>query len=176
MLNVAIKYLLSFVKSEWELGDYPIRVRYRRVPPYDPDDRLIILPWTAQVTNWAVMSGHGQTREEALADLRGRFLQRKLQGLRFPRPGRGLPVEFAPAHRVSEHPDLARNFFFRILELNYDECFISDGSSLWDFHVGESNDALNEKVLLTYGVDISDIETGNLADIFARLVSRGISA
>jgi hypothetical protein len=176
MLGVLVKYVLSFFKSDWDVKDYPIRVRHCTVPPYDPEDRLIILPWTVQVVNWPVTVGQGNTRGEAFADLRTRFERRKELGLGFPRPGRGLPIELAPTHRISEHPDLARDFFSKILDLNYDECFISDESSLWDFHVAENNDDVNEKVLLTYGVDISDIDTGNLADIFTRLVARGVSA
>jgi hypothetical protein len=114
--------------------------------------------------------------EEAVENLRKVLAERKARGQRLARPGTGLPIEFAPTYRIDEHPDLARDFFRRIVNLNYDECFISNESSLWDFHLGETNDHLNEKILLTYGVDVSDIESGNLAAIFERLVSRGASA
>ena len=122
------------------------------------------------------MQGHGDTAEQALASLGKVLEERKSRGDRLARPGTGLPLEFAATYRIEEHPDLARDFFRRILNLNYDECFISNESSLWDFHGADNNEHLNEKILLTYGVDVSDIESGNLADVFTRLVSRGASA
>jgi hypothetical protein len=167
---------MSFLRSDWDVDDYPIRMRRFAVEPVEPGSRLKPVAWSAQVVNWVAMQGHGDTAEEALADLRRRFAERKQKGMKFPRPGRGLPIEFAPAHRIAEHPDLARDFFYRILNLNYDQCFISDESSLWDFHGEDDNNHLVERILLTYGVDVSDIESGNLADIFTRLVSRGVSA
>jgi hypothetical protein len=42
-------------------------------------------------------------------------------------------------------------------------------SSLGDFHGNETDAALIEKIRRIYGVDVSDISTGNLADIFDRI-------
>jgi hypothetical protein len=175
-LKVAWKYVTSFLKKEWDVEDYPLRMRRFQVDRTKEYGRLKPVEWSAQVINWPVMQGHGDTAGEAIADLRKRLMERKAQGKDLARPGTGLPIEFAPTYRIEEHPDLARDFFRRIVNLNYEECFISNESSLWDFHGEETNDHLNEKILLTYGVDVSDIESGNLADIFARLVSRGASA
>jgi hypothetical protein len=175
MRSVIAKYLLSFRKTEWNVEDYPIRIRHYDVEAAPPTARIQPARCSAQVVNWPFMEGCGDNPEAALANLRERFAERRRRNLPFPRPGRGLPPEFAPTHRIAEHPDLARDFLARIFDLNYDECFISDGSSLGDFHMDDTNDELNEKVLLTYGVDVSDIESGNLADIFVRLVSRGVS-
>jgi hypothetical protein len=46
---------------------------------------------------------------------------------------------------------------------------VSDQSSLWDFHENESNDALHRKILAACGVDISDLESALMVDIFERL-------
>jgi len=175
-LKVAWKYLLSFLKRDWTVEDYPIRFRHFDVDPTQDYGRLKPVAWSAQVINWPAIQGHGDTAEEAVASLRKVLGERKARGDKLARPGTGLPIEFAPTYRIEEHPDLARDFFQRIFNLNYDECFVSNESSLWDFHGEETNDSLNEKILLTYGVDISDIESGNLADVFTRLVSRGASA
>ena len=56
--------------------------------------------------------------------------------------------------------------------MDYADCWISDESSLWDFHGEESNDHLNKKVWETYRVDISDIEDGKLVKIFQRIEDR----
>jgi hypothetical protein len=77
---------------------------------------------------------------------------------------------------VEEHPDLAADFFRRIFDMDYAEVWISDDSSLWDFDLAESLDDTYEKILLTYGVDVSDIDGARLAPIFERLVSRGAAA
>src|SRR5262245_44592457 len=122
------------------------------------------------------MSGHGETEREALTDLEAKFKARKARGEAIPRPGTGLPIEFAMSIRVQRHERLARDFFQKVLGLNYGECFISNESSLWDFHDGEDNTELCAKIRTMYGVDVSDIEGGKLADIFDRLVSRGVSS
>jgi len=173
---VVWKYLASFLKREWSVEDYPLRIQHFQVDRTQEHGRFKPVEWNAQVVNWPAMQGYGDTPEEAVADLGSRLTERKARGVKLARPGTGLPIEFAATYRIEEHPDLARDFFRRILDLNYDECFISNESSLWDFHHEETNDDLNEKILLTYGVDVSDIESGNLADVFARLVSRGASA
>lgn len=53
--------------------------------------------------------------------------------------------------------------------MNFYDCFISDESSLWDFHTEETNEHLFEKILEIYEVDVSDIENGNLVEIFKRI-------
>ncbi len=50
-----------------------------------------------------------------------------------------------------------------------DWAFISDESSLWDFHGELSNAELQERINDVYGVDVSDIESGNVADILKRI-------
>lgn len=69
--------------------------------------------------------------------------------------------------RVGQHSELAKDFVKRVLALDW--AWISDESSLWDFHGDETNASLNEQIRLVYGVDVSDISSGNLADIFDRI-------
>jgi hypothetical protein len=44
-------------------------------------------------------------------------------------------------------------------------------SSLWDFHGDETNDALHAKIKEVYGVDVSDIKSGNLSEILERIAA-----
>ncbi len=171
-LRAGVKYLLSLRKNEWDLSDYPIRFHYFNTSDDESYGRLKPVPWSAQIINWWQMDGLGDTKEAAFADLKAKFQARKEEGGSFPRPGTGLPLEFASTERVSLHEDIAQDFFKRILDMNYAECWISDQSSLGDFHDEESNGHLHRKVWESYRVDISDIEDGNLVKIFERIENR----
>jgi len=59
------------------------------------------------------------------------------------------------------------DFIHRVLDLPW--AFISDQSSLWDFHADGNNDVLIAKIRDIYDVDVSDIETGNIAEILERI-------
>jgi hypothetical protein len=71
--------------------------------------------------------------------------------------------DFAARKRIEQHRDLEKDFINRILELPW--AFISDQSTLWDFHADLTNDNLVRKILAIYGVDVSDVPKGNIADI-----------
>jgi hypothetical protein len=172
-IKAGIKYLLSFTKKDWQLSDYPIRIRHFRPSADDLSaERFKLIPWSAQIINWWQMNGAGDTKEEAYADLETQFAQAKEEGQRLPRPGTGLPLEFASRERISRYDDIAADFFRRVLEKDYRECWISDQSSLWDLHAEESNKHLRERIWALYRVDISDIESGNLVEIFERIETR----
>jgi len=53
--------------------------------------------------------------------------------------------------------------------MNYHDCLVTDESSLWDFPGEETNGEYHQKIAGVYGIDISDIESGNLAQIFKRI-------
>jgi hypothetical protein len=167
------KYLKSFLKTDWTIKDYPLRFRhFKTAGQHDDNSRLKPFPWSAQIINWWQMHGTGETKEAAFADLKARFQIAKEQKGSLPRPGTGLPIEFASTDQISLHWNIAEDFFNRVLDKNYHDCWISDESSLWDFHHHESNDHLNKKVWECYRVDISDIEDGNLVKIFQRIEDR----
>ena len=163
-------HFASLFKDEWTIDDYPIRTSFQPASESSRASRLKPIPWTARVINWPAMSGNGNTRNEALETLRKNFDQFKTDRKKLPRPGTKVPIEFAKSNRVSLHPELAKDFFQRVLEIDW--AWISDKSSLWDFHGNETNDKFVEKIHRIYGVDISDISSGNLADIFDRIKKR----
>ena len=173
--SVVWKYLCSFFKQEWSAEDYPIRVRYLDDKATDHPARWKPFHVDAAVINWWQMSGAGETKADAIKDLTTKIEARKARGERLPRPGTGLPIEFAASGRVEAHHRLATDFVKRVLGLDITDCFVSDESSLWDFHADEDNTLLYNKIMLIYGVDVSDIESAKLADIFDRLAARGVS-
>jgi hypothetical protein len=161
----------SLFKGEWTIDDYPIRTSFQPASESLQASRLEPIPWTGSVINWPAMSGNGNTRKEALETLRKNFDQFKANRKELPRPGTKVPIEFAANNRVSQHSELSKDFFQRVLEIDW--AWISDESSLWDFHGDETNDKLVEKIHRIYGVDVSDISSGNLADIFDRITKSG---
>lgn len=171
------KWVLSFCKRDWEVEAYPIYVRRQKPDPdspYQNNPRFKFVRYWARIINWNV-DGGGDTRETAFAELREKFASRKMQlaqdGKPLPRPGNKVPIQFASQERVNSHPELKKDFTRRVLGL--DRAFISDKSSLWDFHTEETNEALLAKIKEAYGVDVSDIESGMLCDIFDRIGEAG---
>jgi len=169
----AWKFALSYFKRTWELSDYPVRIRQFSAEPETRGRSGPAFTWSAQIVHWWMMGGHGYSRAEALEKLGANFAQRKAQATPLPRPGTSVPLSFASDDRIRRHEALAVDFFDRILGLRYDECFVSDESSLWDFHGEESNAHLHRRVVVTYGVDLSDLETAVIADILERIAGAG---
>jgi len=113
------------------------------------------------------MLGGGDTPLQAYENLRKTFEQFKAINKDLPRPGTKVPLNFATRSRVDQHAELAKDFIKRVLGIEW--AWISDESSLGDFHDEESNDKLVQKIRSTYGVDVANIAGGNLADILDRI-------
>jgi hypothetical protein len=79
----------------------------------------------------------------------------------------------APTVEIEQYEPLANEFFEKILAMNYNECLVTDESSLWDFHSEETNEEYHRKIMEVYGTDVSDIESGNLVRIFERIRAQG---
>ncbi len=168
------KICRSFRRRDWELTDYPVVIRKQNISDGEPSaPRSAPHQYVARIVNWWVVTGGGNTPQEAMNTLTLQFNQMKdskrREGKPMPRPGRKVPIEFAPSSRVGAHPELREEFIQSILGLPW--AFVSDESSLWDFHEAETNDVLNVKIKETYGVDVSDIESGNLAAILDRIAA-----
>ncbi len=165
----AWKYALSFRKRDWELRDYPVWISEQTPDPGDPFPRWHLWRYAAKVVNWAGPDGCGDSLAEALSNLENNFQKVKARKP-LPRPGTGLPIEFASSVRVAARAELADDFIRRILDV--ENAWISDESSLWDFHGELDNTALFAEIEDVYGVDVSDIQSGNLADIFDRIAAQ----
>jgi hypothetical protein len=79
------------------------------------------------------------------------------------------PIEFASQVRVSVNGELSEDFIRRVLGL--DEAWISDESSLWDFHADADNEQLYAKIREVYGVDVWDIRSARLSEVFDRIAN-----
>ncbi len=166
------KWLASFFRRDWKLADYPVRLRAngKDVPP---DQQ-----WLAQVLNWPGPAGVGATREEALIKLNesieGIRKYRRTNQEHMPRPGTKVPIQFAPTTRVSADIELHDDFIIRVLGFAPGSpVFISDQSSLGDF--GDENYVaeLQKRIREIYGVEVSDLKSGLLCEIFERIQKRG---
>jgi hypothetical protein len=161
------KRLLSYRKSEWGLNDYPVRVRAQASDPKLKPKRFTLHKYLAYIVNWH-LSGTGDTREEAFRDLTTKFDTARLKAIApMPRPGVMVPIELASSTKINVHPELAEDFIHRILEMKW--AWISDESTLWDFHGDETNEAFCRKIREVYGVDISDLESAKLPEILDRI-------
>ena len=172
-LHSCWKWLLSFRTNDWQLDDYPIEIREQRDngnPPL-PAPRFISHRYVAHILN-AAITGSGSTPSAAKEKLKVSFetvRNRRLEdGKPLVRPGRLWPVEFASQEQVNEYEALSEDFIHRVMDLDW--AWISDESSLWDFHAESDNSRLNAKIMEVYGVDVSDIQSGRLAAIFERIV------
>jgi len=170
------KCLLSLFKRDWDLSDYPISVRKQETDPKYVGTRLKQCRYSAQIVNWWVVSGNGNSEEEAVQDLQKNFLttkaNRATNGKKLPRPGTHVEIEFVSRERIDAHPELAEDFVRRVLDLDW--AWISDESSLWDFHSSDDNQALIAKINEVYGVDVSDIESAKLWQILDRIAASRI--
>ncbi len=167
------KWFLSLFKRDWNLSDYPISVRKHEIDPSYVSTRLKQHRYTAQIVKWWVIGGGGDTRIEALQELQKRFAIMKAkkakEGKNLPRPGTHVEIEFASRERVNAHAELAEDFIRRVLNLEW--ALITDESSLWDFHSSADNQEFIAKINQVYGVDVSDIDSARLWQIFDRIAS-----
>lgn len=162
--------VLSYRKNDWELSDYPISILEQEFDSELKAPRFTQHRYVARIIGWYA-AGSGDTREGALSALENEFAaakQRALEsGAPLCRPGVQAPVKFASQERIQLHAALSEDFIHRALELPW--AFISDESSLWDFHDGDTNRSYYAKIKEVYGVDVSDIESGNVAEILERI-------
>ena len=94
-------------------------------------------------------------------------MEKLLAGETLHRPGDKVPIQFASQERIKRHEELAEEFVQKVLGL--ERAWISDESSLWEFHAEETNDRLFAKIEEIYGIDVSDIESARLCEIFDRI-------
>lgn len=163
------KRAVSYRKRDWELADYPIQVREQEPDP-TLAARFTQYRYWAQILGWNVEGG-GETRSDALEELGKRFDERKAQtladGEALPRPGTEAPIKFASQIRIAQHADLVDDLLLKIAGI--EGAWVSDESSLWDFHSDETNELYFARIREVYGVDVSDIGSANLAEIAERI-------
>ncbi len=86
-------------------------------------------------------------------------------------PFKGKEIEFAPTSGVDMFIKISDEFMKKIFDFAPGEYLISDESSLHDFTGLNEWDLtdIRKKIQVVYDLDISDIESGNLLEIFKRI-------
>lgn len=89
-------------------------------------------------------------------------------------------LRFAPSGEIDRYEMFVANFLMDILDFEPEDAnsvFVSDKSSLWDFTTAFQGPKANRaqialwqaRIEEKYGADVSDIEDGNLVEIFERV-------
>lgn len=163
------KWIFSFVKSDWEFKDYPIEFLESIQKSEIQKTNVVVYPWVARIINWYWMNGVGNTREEALANLKAKFEDYKTVGSILPRPGAEVEIKFARVDRIENLEQEAVNFFRDIFDKDYYDMFISDESSLYDFFLSDEEFRIKTlKIKELYGIDIID-DDYLIVDILERI-------
>ena len=86
-------------------------------------------------------------------------------------PFKGKRIEFAPTTGIDMFREVAEDFMRRVFDFEPGSYLISDESSLFDFTGVEEMERkdIQQKIREVYDVDVSDLASGNLLEIFARL-------
>jgi hypothetical protein len=165
--RIAFAWAASFVRRDWTIESYPLRVRHFDHSGYTSPDRLRPVEWSVQVLRWTAMQGHGESREAAMSNLIENFARYRLKDEPLPRPGSYKAIEFASSEKLESYREVEEDFVRHILDVEW--AFLSDESSLWDFSMEETLAEFYERITKRYGVDVSNIEGANLVAIFDRI-------
>lgn len=126
--------------------------------------------WSALVLNWPGPVELGSTEQQARADLaanlRAIAARRRAEGKAMPRPGTGLPIEFASTARVEADRALFNEFITKALGFGPDDpVFISDESSICDFGDDKRVHEIRANIQEHFGVALDRPEPVRIADI-----------
>ncbi len=165
-------WIFSLFKREWRLEDYPVDFVEQDQTPFGiPPERMNIPRWRADIVGWPQLSGTGADKSEAFEDLRVKFEMRRASPETMYRPGTSHQpdIQFGADLVVSEYPKLRDEFITEILGLSW--AWMSDESSLWDFHEGLTNEPFYVKIEERYHVDVRDIANANIAAILQKIAT-----
>ena len=115
-LKAKIKYLKSFLKSEWDFNDYPLETW--KNPNAEQND----LEYGAKFTNWWSLVAHGETENKAVENLKKRLTDFKKNNTEIPRPGANVLIEYTESDRIEKNEHIAVEFFDKIIGINFARC------------------------------------------------------
>ena len=163
------KYIVSYSRVNWSLSDYPIWLKEQGPTDKHSSNRTTTPRFVAQIINWPLVNGTGDTQEDALKELQKNFESIKARREVMPRPGSHVPLEFGSQVRINRYRELADEFVDQILDVEW--ALLADESSLWDFHGNDSNEVYLEKIKKKYHVDVSHVADGNIATILETITA-----
>ena len=93
-------------------------------------------------------------------------------------PLKGKKIEFALTTGIDRFFEVSEEFMKKIFDFGPGEYLISDESSLHDFTGLDEMELsdIQKKIQDVYDIDFSDIESGNLLEIFTRIHHKKCSA
>jgi hypothetical protein len=86
-------------------------------------------------------------------------------------PFKGKKIEFAPTTGIDKFRAISEDFMNRVFGLEPGEYLISDESSLYDFTGLDEMELpdIHKKIQEMYNINVSDIKSRNLLEIFKRI-------
>ena len=86
-------------------------------------------------------------------------------------PFKGKKIRFAPTSGVDMFVEISEEFMRKIFDFESGEYLITDESSLYDFTGPDEVELtdIHKKIRDVYDLDVSDIESWNLLEIFMRI-------
>jgi hypothetical protein len=130
-----------------KLEEYTLRIVHR-------DDWNV---FEAELLEFYALKATGETEAEARAELERLYRERvaylEAVGKPLPVPGEAPEELFSSTARVDAQAAVARDFFQRVLHLDYDEVFLNDATTLEEFGQFET---IREQTRAVYDVDIGD--------------------
>ncbi|MGY5876013.1 MAG: hypothetical protein RTU30_09725 [Candidatus Thorarchaeota archaeon] len=164
-------------KTHYTLDDYfkvfTVTLR-RQFTQRNPDSNTVPFHETVRVelVGWREMFGIGNTKEEAYSNLEESFEEYSKTHEILPEPS-----DFIVATVYEDRSDwwkqvssLVRDFLPRILGHEFEDCFLTKFSDVYDFVKKEEWDEIPIRILSEYDVDVSDIEDGNLFRILDKII------
>ncbi len=171
-LLVYRKWLMSFLRSPWTVDDYPVVYREQIETVDDQEIHRGITPprWAAHIVKWPLLIGLGETRQEAREELDRHI--RTYIGTRgvAPRPGTFVAPTYAPNDKIRRYSEIADRLFREVLEFEPEHVgHIADSWSLSFLKNVNPVSEYQSRIRHVFGVDVSDIEDGNIGDICERI-------
>ena len=125
-LLALFKYLASMGKGDFSISDYPLRYQYQGLGTSKK-----LTPWIVRIVGWEVMSGLGDTKPQALQDLKIRLDEYKKSNVSLPRPGTKVPLRFASTELIGCFPLSFIDDFLKSI-FGIETALVTDESSLFD--------------------------------------------
>lgn len=93
-------------------------------------------------------------------------------------PFKGKKISFASTTGIDKYSEISEDFMKKIFDFELADYLITDESSLYDFTSRDNMELtdIQDKIKEVYDLDVSDIKSGNLLEIFMRIDQKRSSA
>lgn len=93
-------------------------------------------------------------------------------------PFKGKKISFASTTGIDKYSEISEDFMKKIFDFELADYLITDKSSLYDFTSRDNMELtdIQDKIKEVYDLNVSDIKSGNLLEIFMRIDQKRSSA